>query len=167
MQAGSVEKIGAIRASAAMEAVPRSLTHQDAPRTQQTLSDPVPPERPPDVAMSSASSRFSGGSPAPTARSTPVPDELGQELSRAAAGVVERVLAHLCGRVYSPRIRLLDMDQLSDAMGLAPSTVYQLVAGGQFPKPIKIGRQNKWRESTLIAWLDRREEAIQNAKERR
>jgi len=158
MQAESVEEIGA--------PVP-PLTHQDAPCASRTLADPVPPERPPAVANLSAWSRSSGGSPAPTASNTPVPAELGQELARAAAGVVERVLAHLCGHIYSPRIRLLDIDQLSDATGLAPSTIYQLVAQGQFPRPIKIGRQNKWRESTLIAWLDRREETIQDTKERR
>lgn len=86
-----------------------------------------------------------------------VPRNLKDEVSLAAAGVVERVLAHLCGRVYSPRIKLLDIAQVGEATGLASSTIYQLVAEGDFPAPVKIGRQNKWRESTLIAWLDRRE----------
>lgn len=85
---------------------------------------------------------------------------LGEEVAAAAAGVVERVLAQLCGKVFSPRLKLLDIAQLNEATGLAPSTIYQLVATGEFPKPIKIGRQNKWRESTLIAWLDRREQDV-------
>lgn len=106
-----------------------------------------------------ADQRSSAAPPGPDAG--PVAANLTDEVSLAAAGVVERVLAHLCGRIYSPRIKLLDIAQLGEAAGLAPSTIYQLVAEGEFPAPIKIGRQNKWRESTLIAWLDRREAKIE------
>jgi prophage regulatory protein len=72
-------------------------------------------------------------------------------------GTIEQLLCALGGSGPSPRIRLLDIAQVSNALGLASSTNYQLVSEGEFPNPIKIGRQNKWRESTLIAWLDRRE----------
>lgn len=82
---------------------------------------------------------------------------MGGEVQAAATDVLHRVADMLAGRVYSPRIKLLTIEQVCEATGLAASTIYQLVTSGDFPKPVKVGRQNKWRESTLVAWLDRRE----------
>jgi prophage regulatory protein len=131
------------------------------------VTDVTGPDNP--VAARHLESETPGYRSPPTDRpvASAVPGELAAEVSQAAAALVERLLAQLCGHIYSPRIRLLDIDQLGDTTGLAPSTIYQLVAEGHFPKPIKIGRQNKWRESTLITWLDRREEGIRTGQERR
>lgn len=55
---------------------------------------------------------------------------------------------------YSSRVKLLTVDDLV-AAGIAPrSTIYEWSAKGKFPKPVLPG---KWRESAVIAWLDRRE----------
>lgn len=84
----------------------------------------------------------------------PVPSPLADEISRAAAAVVERVLAQLTGRVYSPRIKLLDLRQVCEATTLGKTTVYELIDAGKFPKPLRNVGKNLWRESTLIAWAD-------------
>lgn len=87
--------------------------------------------------------------------------QLGEEVAAATAVVLRRLEESLANRVYSPRVTLLSIEQVQAATGLAPSTLYALVAENKFPKPVKIGRQNKWRESTLIAWLDRQEAAAE------
>jgi len=84
----------------------------------------------------------------------PVAEALGGDLALAAAGVVERVLSQLIGRVYSPRIKLLDIDQVSEATGQGRSTIYELIKQGRFPKPQRNLGKNMWRESALIAWAD-------------
>jgi predicted DNA-binding transcriptional regulator AlpA len=63
----------------------------------------------------------------------------------------------------SPRLRLLDIDQLSNIIGTAPSVIYDWIKAGKFPKPIKIGRRNLWRESTLIRYLDRQDQKAGNS----
>lgn len=83
-----------------------------------------------------------------------VPDPLVVERGRAAAALVERLLAELVGRIYSPRIKLLDIWQVCEATGLGRSTILRMVEQGTFPKPqLNIGKQ-MWRESRLIAWAD-------------
>lgn len=54
----------------------------------------------------------------------------------------------------SPRI--LRMKDLPAKVGFAPSTIYELVAKGEFPKPFKLmpgGRAAGWLESTVDEWL--------------
>lgn len=63
----------------------------------------------------------------------------------------------------NPRLRLLDIDQVVAATGEAASTIYEKIKLGDFPKPIKIGRRNKWREITLIRHLERRDVKAGNA----
>ena len=41
--------------------------------------------------------------------------------------------------------------------GLSTSTIYQLMADGRFPQPLKIGiRSVRWRLDELVAWIDNR-----------
>ena len=54
----------------------------------------------------------------------------------------------------SPRI--LRMKDLPAKVGFAPSTIYELIAKGKFPKPFKLmpgGRAAGWLESTVDKWL--------------
>lgn len=54
----------------------------------------------------------------------------------------------------SPRI--LRMKDLPAKVGFAPSTIYELIAKGIFPKPFKLmpgGRAAGWLESTVDNWL--------------
>ena len=83
-----------------------------------------------------------------------LPPPLADAVAVAAATVVERVLGNLLGRTYSPRIKLLDIEQVCEATGQGKSTIYRLIEEGKFPKPQRNLGRNMWRESALIAWAD-------------
>jgi prophage regulatory protein len=91
-----------------------------------------------------------------------VPTPLGEEFKRHLAEVLSRVVTELLGRNYSPRIRLLDISNVSEAMGLGKSTIYTMVDEGRFPKPQRNLGKNLWRESTLIAWCDANDPNLRN-----
>lgn len=43
---------------------------------------------------------------------------------------------------------------------LPPSTLYELIAAGEFPRPVKISaRSVAWRESEVDEWIESREVA--------
>lgn len=83
-----------------------------------------------------------------------VPALLANDVTSTAAAMVERVLTELTGHIYSPRIRLLTIDQVSEATNIGKSTIYKLMDEGRFPKPQRELGKNLWRESALIAWAD-------------
>lgn len=50
--------------------------------------------------------------------------------------------------------RLLRIGDVSHAVGLCQSQIYQLIAMGRFPAPIKLSpRCSRWRAATVLAWL--------------
>src|SRR5688500_16045370 len=82
-----------------------NVTPTTSPRTGKVgiwqRSDDMPPEnnaRPPKTGD------------APLGRSVPSP--IAQEVARAVAAVLEGLASGLMGRIYSPRIKLLDIDQV-------------------------------------------------------
>jgi predicted DNA-binding transcriptional regulator AlpA len=85
----------------------------------------------------------------------PVQPALAQAIADAAAIVAERIFTTLSGRIFSPRLKLLNLEQVIAATGLGKSTLYHLINMGEFPKPQKGLGKNYWRESTLIAWAER------------
>lgn len=59
----------------------------------------------------------------------------------------------------APSTRILRMKDVSQKIGYAPSTIYELVAHGKFPAPFKLipgGRAAGWLESTIDAWVEER-----------
>ncbi|RME59835.1 MAG: AlpA family transcriptional regulator [Caldilineae bacterium] len=53
--------------------------------------------------------------------------------------------------------RLLRLKSVLDLTGLSRSRVYELIAAGAFPAPVKIGaRAVAWRASEIAAWIDSR-----------
>ncbi|OUL12141.1 helix-turn-helix transcriptional regulator, partial [Escherichia coli] len=40
--------------------------------------------------------------------------------------------------------------------GLTDKWFYKLISEGKFPKPIKLGRSSRWRESEVKRWLTER-----------
>lgn len=82
---------------------------------------------------------------------------IGEDVKRATADTLERVAQILAGRVYSPRIKLLEIDHVTEATGLSERTIYRKVAEGTFPRPMKDMGRNVWREATLIAWMESRD----------
>ena len=58
--------------------------------------------------------------------------------------------------------RILRLPAVKASTGLSRSTIYLRVAGGQFPKPIKLGpRAVGWLESDVDEWLSRQIECSQ------
>jgi prophage regulatory protein len=46
-------------------------------------------------------------------------------------------------------------------VGLSRSTIYAMIAEGNFPRPVKLGKRAVgWREGDLTAWLDSRETEV-------
>lgn len=53
--------------------------------------------------------------------------------------------------------RMLRRPDVERATGLSRSTIYCMIADGQFPKPIKLGKRAVgWTEASVVAWLDSR-----------
>jgi predicted DNA-binding transcriptional regulator AlpA len=77
---------------------------------------------------------------------------VGKEHREAILDVLENWLTILSGRRYSPRIKLLRIEEVIAATGMDKRTIYKQIELGLFPKPYKIGRRGLWRETTLIAW---------------
>lgn len=56
----------------------------------------------------------------------------------------------------APQRLTVRMKELSEAIGLSPSTIFQYIHDGKFPKPIKINpRVSLWKWSDIEAWLAR------------
>lgn len=76
------------------------------------------------------------------------------DLIPAVAAMLDRLVATLLRQVYSPRIKLLDIEQVCQATGLGRSTIYALINESKFPKPQRNLGKNLWREARLIAWAE-------------
>ena len=56
------------------------------------------------------------------------------------------------GQTYA---RLLRIKQVQDRAGFSRSKIYDLIANGDFPAPIKMGeRVSLWPESEINAWIN-------------
>lgn len=51
--------------------------------------------------------------------------------------------------------RLLSVREVSEILGLSIRTVYRQAAGGDFPKPIKVGGSSRFLLSEILAFFDR------------
>ena len=58
--------------------------------------------------------------------------------------------------------KLVNMAFITTFTGLTDKWFYKLISEGKFPKPIKLGRSSRWRESDIRRWLNERIEASQN-----
>ena len=53
--------------------------------------------------------------------------------------------------------RLIRRDQVLHICGISRSGLYDLIARGLFPEPVRIGRRAvAWRESEIAAWIESR-----------
>ncbi|EPG1799930.1 AlpA family phage regulatory protein [Citrobacter amalonaticus] len=48
---------------------------------------------------------------------------------------------------------LVDMRFITKLTGLTDKWFYKLIKDGQFPKPIKLGRSSRWKQSEVEDWL--------------
>ena len=51
---------------------------------------------------------------------------------------------------------LLSYKQVATQLGLSVSKVHALVAAGQFPRPLHLGRSARFLESEIINWVQAR-----------
>lgn len=52
--------------------------------------------------------------------------------------------------------QLVDMRFITKLTGLTDKWFYKLIKDGLFPKPIKLGRSSRWKQSEVELWLQQR-----------
>lgn len=52
-------------------------------------------------------------------------------------------------------VRLLRLPAVMSTIGMSRSWIYKEVAGGEFPRPVKVGGASLWRSSDIDAWIDK------------
>ena len=56
--------------------------------------------------------------------------------------------------------KIIRRAEIEEQLGLARSTIYQMVADGEFPKPVKLGRRAVgWRVEEVESWFQKMQEA--------
>jgi len=53
-------------------------------------------------------------------------------------------------------VRLMRLEDVKASVGLSQATIYRLIAGGQFPRPCKMGTGSRWVSSEIEAWIAER-----------
>ena len=54
-------------------------------------------------------------------------------------------------------VRMHRINKVSEVTGMSKSTIYDLMAKGLFPRPVKLtGKAVAWRENVVQEWLDSR-----------
>lgn len=49
--------------------------------------------------------------------------------------------------------KLLRQSAVEDRVGLKKSKIYEMIAAGEFPRPLKLGGVNVWPESQIGKWI--------------
>ncbi|EPS5531111.1 helix-turn-helix transcriptional regulator [Klebsiella pneumoniae] len=52
--------------------------------------------------------------------------------------------------------QLVDMRFITKLTGLTNKWFYKLIKDGLFPRPIKLGRSSRWKQSEVELWLQQR-----------
>ena len=56
--------------------------------------------------------------------------------------------------------RLLDRHDVERMVRMSRSTLYDAMAAGEFPKPIRVGKRSvRWFEDEIVEWMESRERA--------
>ena len=51
--------------------------------------------------------------------------------------------------------RLLNIQDLTERLGMGRTTIFTKVRNGQFPQPIRFGSKcSRWKESEITAWVE-------------
>lgn len=54
------------------------------------------------------------------------------------------------------KVYLMDLKQVSVAIGFKKTTIYKWIHEGAFPKPVKIGRHVRWASNEIEEWINAR-----------
>lgn len=52
--------------------------------------------------------------------------------------------------------KMVDMKFITEFTGSTDKWFYKLIKLGEFPKPIKLGRNSRWMQSEVEAWVQQR-----------
>ncbi|MGR5246847.1 helix-turn-helix transcriptional regulator [Vibrio sp. PNB23_22_6] len=55
-------------------------------------------------------------------------------------------------------MKLIDIKEVSEITTAGKSTIYKYISDGEFPLPIKIGRNNRWIKEEVTDWLLQKKE---------
>lgn len=59
------------------------------------------------------------------------------------------------------KVVLLRLDQVCARVALRKSTIYKMLAAGDFPQPVRLGsRSSAWHASEIEAWIAGRERVV-------
>lgn len=58
-----------------------------------------------------------------------------------------------------PVDRLLSTREVLDRVNMGHTTLYRRIGDGTFPRPVRHGQANLWRESTITSWMNGLKEA--------
>jgi prophage regulatory protein len=53
----------------------------------------------------------------------------------------------------APSPKLISLPAVLERVPLCKARVYQLIATGEFPRPVKIGKRSTWLEHEVAAWI--------------
>lgn len=80
---------------------------------------------------------------------------IGEEVRQAVEVGLRRVAESFAQRVYSPRIQCLSIEDVCNVTGLGKTVIYEMIKNKEFPEPLEGFKSNRWRESTIVQWMDR------------
>lgn len=59
------------------------------------------------------------------------------------------------GNILHPRARLLTLEQAAGILAISKRTLERLISGGEFPRPLKIGRSSRVTSEDVDGYLER------------
>lgn len=60
---------------------------------------------------------------------------------------------------------LLKLPEVSRQVGFGKSAIYEMIAAGVFPEPIKLGCASRWSQQEVQAWIEQQKAARHQAEE--
>lgn len=57
-------------------------------------------------------------------------------------------------KIDQANLALLTIREVRGRIGLSQTTIYRLVAAGQFPKPYRVLSRSLWRSDEVTAWIE-------------
>lgn len=54
---------------------------------------------------------------------------------------------------------LIKLPEVCRQAGLGKSAIYEMIAAGEFPQPIKLGRFSRWSQKEVQAWVEEQKAA--------
>jgi prophage regulatory protein len=65
-------------------------------------------------------------------------------------------MTNITDQIRSTGDRAVKIDVVMDRTGFGRTRVYAMIKNGEFPAPAKFGRQSRWSEKAIDAWLAER-----------